>query len=120
MQNISLSIDRDLYPNNAEVFLTVNDFQLNQDPTDEDSWTFNISSPVSTFYQAFDNSGNDDANGNAGLVDLIPYLSSLGFEDNGKLSLDLGNVMKLKTNSDQPDSSIDNDGTSNTFSKIVT
>ena len=120
MQNISLSIDRDLYPNNAEVFLTVNDFQLNQDPTDEDSWTFNISSPVSTFYQAFDNSGNDDANGNTGLVNLVPQLSSLGFEDNGKLSLDLGNVMKLKTNSDQPDSSVDNDGSSNTFSKIVT
>ena len=58
IQNISLSIDRDLYPNNAEVFLTVNDFQLNQDPTDEDSWTFNIDSPISTFYQAFDNSGN--------------------------------------------------------------
>jgi len=120
IQNISFSIDRDLYPKNAEVFLTVNDFQLNQDPTDEDSWTFNIDSPVSTFYQAFDNSGNDAGNGNAGLVDLVPFLSSLGFEDNGKLSLNLGNIMELKTNSDQPDSSVDDDGVSNTFSEIVT
>ena len=120
IQNISFSIDRDLYPTSAEVFLTVNDFQLNQDPTDEDSWTFNIDSPVSTFYQAFDNSGNDAANGNAGLVDLVPHLSNLGFEDNGKLSLNLGNIMELKTNNDQPDSSVDNDGVSDTFSEIVT
>jgi hypothetical protein len=120
IQNISFSIDRDLYPDNAEVFLTINDFQLNQDPTDEDSWTFNIDSPVSTFYQAFDNSGNNAANGNAGLVDLVPHLSTLGFEDNGKLSLNLGNIMELKTNSDQPDSSVDTDGVSDTFSEIVT
>ncbi len=119
IQNISLSIDRDLYPNNAEVFLTVSDFQLNQDPTDEDSWTFDIDSPVNVFYQAFDNSGNNAANGNTGLVDLVPHLSNLGFEDNGKLSLQLGNVMELKTNSDQPNDSI-SDGGSNTFSKIVT
>jgi len=119
IQNISFNLDRDLYPKNAEVFLTVNDFQLNQDPTDEDSWTFNINSTLSTFYQAFANSGNDAANGNAGLVDLVPHLSSLGFEDNGKLSLELGNIMELKTNSDQPDSSV-NDGGSNTFSEIVT
>lgn len=50
MQNISLNLDRDLYPKNSEVFLTVNDFQLNQDPTDEDSWTFDIDSNPSTFY----------------------------------------------------------------------
>jgi len=120
IQNISFSLDRDLYPNNAEVFLTINDFQLNQDPTDEDSWTFNIDSPVSTFYQAFDNSGTSSANGGAGLVDLVPHLSTLGFEGNGKLSLNLGNIMELKTNSDQPDSSVDNDGVSNTFSEIIT
>lgn len=119
IQNISFSIDRDLYPDNAEVFLNVNDFQLNQDPTDEDSWTFNINSTMSTFYQAYDNAGTSSANGGAGLVDLVPYLSNLGFEDNGKLSLNLGNIMELKINSDQPNSSV-GDGGTNTFSKIVT
>jgi hypothetical protein len=119
IQNISFSIDRDLYPENAEVFLIINDFQLNQDPTDEDSWTFNINSTMSTFYQAYDNAGSSSANGGIGLVDLIPYLSILGFEDNGKLSLNLGNIMELKTNSDQPDSFV-GDGGTNTFSKIVT
>src|SRR3990172_9307936 len=49
--NISSITDRKGYPNNAEVFLTINDIQLNQDPTDEDSWTFNINSPEATFYQ---------------------------------------------------------------------
>ena len=119
IQNISLELDRDLYPENSEVFLTLNDIQLNQDPTDEDSWTFNVNSTTRTFYQAYDNSGNDDANGNAGLVNLIPHLSNLGFEDNGKMTLNLGNIMELKTNNDQPNSSV-SDASSNTFSNIVT
>ena len=90
--NISFSLDRDLYPQNSEVFVTVNDFQLNQDPTDEDSWTFNIDSPVATFYQAFDNNGQSSADGTIGLVNLIPELSNLGFEDNGILTVDLNSV----------------------------
>jgi hypothetical protein len=101
------------------VFLTVNDIQFNQGPTDEDSWTFNIASPVSVFYQAYDNSGRDAANGGTGLVDLKPYLSSLGFEDNGSLSIDLGNIMELKINDEQPDDSVNN-GAGKTFSNIVT
>lgn len=119
IQNISLELDRDLYPENSEVFLTLNDIQLNQDPTDEDSWTFNVNSTTRTFYQAYDSSGNNDANGSAGLVNLIPHLSNLGFEDNGKLSLNLGNIMELKTNNDQPNESV-SDASSNTFSNIVT
>jgi len=117
--NISFNLDKNLYPQNSEVFLTVNDFQLNQDPTDEDSWTFNINSTYATFYQAYDNSGSNSANGNAGLVNLIPYLSNLGFKDNGKLSVILGNIMKLKSNDKQPATSV-NDGSVNQFSKIVT
>jgi len=118
--NISLNIDRNLYPQNSEVFLTVNDFQLNQDPTDEDSWTFNINSTIATFYQAYDDSGSDSANGNAGLVNLIPYLSDLGFQDNGQLSITLGNIMELKSNDEQPDTSVDDAISGNSFSQIVT
>jgi len=116
--NISLNLDRDLYPNNAEVFLTVNDFQLNQDPTDEDSWTFDIGSSPSMFYQAYDNAGSSSANGGVGLVDLVPSLSTLGFEDNGKLSVNLGSVIELKSNEEQPDTSV-SDG-SQIFSEILT
>ncbi len=116
-QNISVTLDRDLYPQNSEVFLTVNDFQLNQDPTDEDSWTFGIDAG-STFYQAFDNNGANSANGGAGLTNLISSLSSLGFKDNGKLFLDLGSIMKLTSNGEQPSTSVNNGVT--TFSKIVT
>ena len=116
--NISTKIDRDSYPNNAEVFLTINDFQLNQDPTDEDSWTFNIESPYTTFYQAFDNNGSDSANGTVGLVNLIPFLSNLGFEENGSLLIDLGSVMELTSNAEQPNTLV-SDGT-NTYSQIVT
>ncbi len=118
IQNIFLELDRTDYPQNSEVFVTVNDIQLNQDPTDEDSWTFNIDSPISVFYQAYDNSGRNAANGNAGLVDLKPFLSDLGFEDNGILLIDVGNIMELKSNDEQPDTSV-SDGTK-TFSEILT
>ena len=117
-QNISMIIDRTLYPNNAEVFLTINDFQLNQDPTDEDSWTFDVGSTPSTFYQAFDENGQSSANGGSGLVDLIPHLSKIGFEDNGKLSVNLNAIIELQSNDEQSGTSV-TDGTT-TYSEIIT
>jgi len=116
--NISLSKDRTGYPNNAEVFIEINDVQLNQDPTDEDSWTFNINSSAATFYQAFTESGSDSGNNSPGLINLVPRLSSLDFEDNGKLTLNLGNIAELKTNKNQPSSFVSD--TTNTYSQIVT
>jgi hypothetical protein len=116
--NISSSIDRTAYPKGAEVFVTVNDMQLNQDPTDVDSWTFNINSPRTTFYQAFTDSGTDSGNGGPGLVDLNPYLGSLGFEKNGNLGMNLGSVVILKTNQYQPLSFVTNGIVS--YNNIVT
>jgi hypothetical protein len=118
--NISFNVDRNNYPQNSQVFLTVNDFQLNQDPTDQDSWTFNIDSPTSTFYQAFDSNGSDSANGNLGLVNLSPFLSNLGFEDNGSLFINLGNIMGLTQNSEQPETFVTDGPGGNTFQHIVT
>ena len=118
--NISLTLDRELYPRNSEVFIIVNDFQLNQDPTDEDSWTFSVVSPTTTFYQAFDNSGNEAASGTIGLVNLIPHLSDLGFENNGRLSLDLNSVIELKPNSNQNDKDFVDNGNPPPFNQIVT
>ena len=118
--NISLSLDRESYPQNAEVFVIINDFQLNQDPTDEDSWTFSIDSPA-TFYQAFDDSGRPSAHNTEGLVNLIPHLSSLGFENNGELYIDLNSVLQLKPNSDQNNqSTVTDKKNSESFTKIVT
>ncbi len=116
--NISMTLDRDLYPENAEVFLLVNDFQLNQDPTDEDSWTFDVGSTSSVFYQAFDDSGINSANGTSGLVDLVPYLSNVGFENNGQLSINQNSVIELQSN-DEQSSTFVSDGTL-TYSEIIT
>ncbi len=118
--NISLKLDRSLYPQNSQVFLTVNDFQLNQDPTDEDSWTFNVASPFATFYQAYDNSGSSSANATPGLVNLNSNLSNLGFKDNGKLSIGLGSIMQLTSNNKQPSTFVDDAVLGNQFSQIVT
>ena len=116
--NISIDIDRDLYPNNSEVFLTVNDFQLNQDPTDEDSWTFDIGITPSTFYQAYTDTGSASATGGLGLVDLVPSLSNIGFENNGKLSVTVNSVVELQSNSEQPSLSVSNGPV--TYSEIIT
>jgi len=112
--NISLSLDRTGYPSSSEVFATINDAELNIDPTSQDSWTFNVNSPLAAFYQAFAVSGSS-ASG-SGLVNLIPYLSSLGFKDNGQVSMNLGNVVNLKTNSVQTSSSLP----STPYNKLVT
>jgi hypothetical protein len=117
--NISMSIDRDLYPENAEVFLSVNDFQLNQDPTDEDSWTFDVGSTPSVFYQAFDESGSNSANGTSGLVDLTPHLSNIGFEDNGQISINQNSVIELQSNGEQPGTFV-SDASSPKYSEIIT
>ncbi len=117
-QNISMNIDRSLYPKNAEVFLTINDFQLNQDPTDEDSWTFNVGTTPSTFYQAYDENGQSSANGGIGLVDLMSNLSNIGFEDNGKISVNLNSVIELQSNDEQPSTSVTDRTT--TYSEIIT
>lgn len=116
--NITLSLDRDSYPNSAEVFVTVSDFQLNQDPTDNDSWTFNIGPTSSTFYYAFDNNGGDAANQGPGLVNLVSHLGNLGFEKNGKISMNLGSVVELSTNDNQPKNSV-TDGIAS-YNSIIT
>lgn len=114
--NIALSLDRASYPPNSEVFATINDMQLNQDPTARDSWTFNVESPQAVFYHAFTENGAPAASG-AGLANLLPHLSSLGFEKNGKLTMTLGNVAKLKANGFQSASVSDS---TTTYQKIVT
>ena len=116
--NTSLMLDRNGYPKGAEAFVTIRDMQLNQDPTSVDSWTFNINSPRTTFYQAFTEAGTNAANGGSGLVDLNPYLGSLGFEKNGNLGMNLGSVAVLKTNQRQPVSSVTTGMTS--YTQIVT
>ncbi|WP_316506191.1 peptidase [Nitrosopumilus sp.] len=120
--NISLLKDRDLYPQNAEVFVTINDFQLNQDPTDEDSWTFSVESPLATFYQAFDNNGQQSADNTIGLVNLLPHLSKIGFDNNGSFYVDLDSVIELRPNSNQNDQTSVDDGSApfDDFSQIVT
>ena len=112
--NISISLDRESYPQSAEIFLTINDVQLNQDPTDKDSWTFHVGSPGSVFYQAFDTGTSPGSAPD----DLAPHLSSMGFDDNGLLFIDAENILEFKTNSNQRQTFVD--GISGMLLPIVT
>ena len=112
IENISINLDRTSYPTNSDVIVTIYDMQLNQDPTDEDTWTFTAGSTQKTYYHAFTKSGTNAANGGSGLINIVSSLSNLGFEKNGKLSLNLGSIAELKTNQIQPSSTL-SDGTAN-------
>src|SRR4029077_18391112 len=59
---ISSTVDRTAYPVNTQMFLQVNDPQLNIDPTEEDSWTWGANATNSTlYYMAFNRNGAPDA-----------------------------------------------------------
>ncbi|MBI3622960.1 peptidase [Candidatus Pacearchaeota archaeon] len=115
MTDISMKVDRSGYPQGSDVFATINDMQLNEDPTAMDSWTFNVNSLKATFYQAFPESGSAPVG--SGLVNLYPNLSSLGFKDNGHVEMNLGSVAELKTNQLQTTTSITSGAT---YNKLVT
>ena len=86
-QLITTNVDRNAYPQNSQVFITMNDPQLNVDPTEEDSWTFGTNATNSTlYYQAFTRNGVVDADGSLGMQNLIGNLTSLMFNHNGKLT----------------------------------
>ncbi|MGH9910191.1 MAG: hypothetical protein ACRD32_06085, partial [Nitrososphaerales archaeon] len=104
---ITHTFDRTTYPRDAEVHVTMSDPQLNIDPTDEDSWTWNSLGTNNTlFYQLFDENGAADADGNATAGNnLIGNLTNLMFEKNGRLTLNQAaqgsTVTELSDNNDQ-------------------
>ncbi|ABK76804.1 hypothetical protein CENSYa_0159 [Cenarchaeum symbiosum A] len=110
---VSWSPDRSEYPSDAHVHVTITDMQLNIDPTDEDSWTFNTwPEETRTYYQLFDENGdfapNVDPSANPDSVTAIngSDLTALNFEDNGVLEVDINPqggaaVLALADNDDQ-------------------
>ena len=85
---ITTTTDRTAYPQNSQVFVQINDPQLNIDPTEDDSWTWGTSATNNTmYYEAFTRNGAVDADGTAGMQNLIGNLTTMMFNHNGKLTL---------------------------------
>ena len=84
-----IKLDNESFPPGAELHITLQDNQLNIDPTDEDSWTFDVNpSTLKTIYQMYDENGNNAAQGNGDTeVDILPDLNSLGYGKNGFLKI---------------------------------
>lgn len=77
------------FPPGSQVQADLIDPQLNIDPTEEDSWTWGASASNNTlFYQAFDRNGNLDADGTAGMQNIIGNLTIFMFNHNGRLTED--------------------------------
>ena len=97
--NAAMSLDRERYPAGAEVYVTIRDAQLNQDPTDRDSWTFSTDpgSPA-VFYMGGWEGGGGAAPPPPPAADLRPHLRAIGFEDNGALTIDAGRTVSFKPN----------------------
>ena len=84
---ITTTVDRNAYPQNSQVFVQVNDPQLNIDPTEDDSWTWGTSATNNTlYYEAFTRNGAVDADGTAGMQNLVGNLTTFMFNHNGKLT----------------------------------
>src|SRR5438552_3549321 len=112
---ISTSVDRTAYPVNSQVFVSLNDPQLNIDPTEEDSWTWGANATNSTlYYQAFNRNGVADADGTAGMQNLIGNLTNFMFNHNGQLSLNPAaqgvSVVDFQKNGKEPLKSADGTG----------
>ena len=107
----SWELDRTSYPLGAEVHLTINDNQLNIDPTDFDTWTFDTVNEIA-FYESVN---PNDARNNATTI-----MKNNGYGDNGVLIIkpnpssatnstgELTPILKFKTNDDSNDA-IDKD-----------
>ena len=114
---ISTSLDRSTYPQDSEIHVTLADPQLNIDPTDEDSWTFNANSTTPLlFYQAFDENGASDAAffrtavgagtfNTTTMQNIDGNRTLLNFEKNGRLTINLAaqgsTVAQYEDNDDQ-------------------
>ncbi|MGI0059368.1 MAG: hypothetical protein ACREBJ_06330, partial [Nitrosotalea sp.] len=84
---ITTTTDKNAYPQNSQVFVQVNDPQLNIDPTEDDSWTWGTSATNNTvYYQAFTRNGAADADGTTGMQNLLGNLTTMMFNHNGKLT----------------------------------
>ena len=106
-----VELDREKYPRNAQVHVTITDLWLNIDPTDEDSWTFGTNVTHSTrgiHYQVFDENGEHVGHP----INLYSNLDSLLCETNCDLLIDVNaqnrlddrgnplNVLTLQDNGD--------------------
>ncbi|MGI0007249.1 MAG: hypothetical protein ACREAR_04550 [Nitrosotalea sp.] len=84
---IGIVSNRQTWPQGAHVHGDLIDPQLNIDPTEEDSWTWGTSMTNNTvYYQAFDRSGNADADGTVAMQNLSGNLTAMMFNHNGKLT----------------------------------
>ncbi|MBI3640281.1 MAG: hypothetical protein HY223_08210 [Thaumarchaeota archaeon] len=84
---IGIVSDNTFWPRGGNVNADLIDPQLNIDPTEEDSWTWGTSMNNNTlFYQAFDRSGNPDADGTVAMQNLIGNLTQMMFDHSGRLT----------------------------------
>jgi hypothetical protein len=102
---ISEQLDRSVYPRGAQIHYTVTDVQLNIDPTDEDTWSFQTTNQT-THYQVFDENGGRAGDLVAlGVADITSKLGDLMIEDGGALSLNVNTqgstpVVSIQDNAD--------------------
>ena len=73
----SHSLNSERYPQSAHVLVTINDYALNIDPTDEDMWAFDTQNGAA-YYNLFDEDGTPDNIMDSTIVD---YAGSAGIDE---------------------------------------
>ena len=103
----SFDLDRgEKYPFDTQVHMTINDNQLNVDPTDDDIWTFDAAADSKkVYYYLFDDSGTETVDvAMAPMVEYSNILSTIHYGDNVYLTVNTApnsaDVLKIETNTD--------------------
>jgi len=100
----TLQTDRDSYPQNAQVDVTMTNPIMNIDPTDEDSWTFGTTSTNSTIYYQIFNADGSLQQSNKISTALTGNTTNLMFNHNDYLKMNTAaqtaTVINLQDNAD--------------------
>ena len=96
----SYTLDRTVYPHNADIHLLIDDMQLNIDPTDEDFWAFNTVNGDSYYGE----------NIPTGSLLTSDQQNDLFYDDNGFLSITENSVITLSNTFVEVEETLPNSG----------
>ena len=113
----ALALDRSVYPPGADVHIELSDAWLNVDPTDEDSWTWDLEGDGigRAIYRAFDSRGEPTGN----VSDVSGSFGALGCDETCSLSIDLGGGALETVSNRNGKSSLDGSGSSGGIITLV-
>ncbi len=114
----AISLDRTFYPPGADIHIEITNPLLNIDPTDRDSWTWDLDGDDRgrTIYRAFDSRG--EPTGNA--ADISGSFDELGCQETCLLDVELGGGILEAVSNGNGETSLDGTGNAGLITLVET